>query len=832
MDNNSSPQLRINYGIDLGTTNSAIACMKNGVPEIIKIEVTDDIMPSCIYYKNATTQMVGKKAYNALKRDKRRSMKAMDAGQSNCFIEFKRSMGSDKKYNCTAVARDFTSEELSNFVLQTIKTYTGNGNVTAAVITVPAMFTVNQKTATIEAARMAGIRHVELLQEPIAAAMAYGLKSDETDGYWLVFDFGGGTFDAALIKTKDHIIQVVDTEGDNYLGGKNLDYAITDKILIPYLKENYSVDGLLADLDRNEIIRDCLKTYAEEVKNSLSFSESSDVEIDPGDIGEDETGEDIEMYLTVTRAEADAAIRPIFQKAIDLCSDLLKRNNLSSTQISKLILVGGPTYSPLLRTMIREQLTDRIDTSINPMTAVAVGASIYASTIDRQITDEELKNEDVVLDITFDSMTVDTDVWIPVAIKSGAEKVNVQFVRSDEVWDSGRTEIDANGDVIQLFLKENQPNSFRVECYDVQGNRLKCFPSEITIIQGTQVGKATLPYDISLAIYDRHKERDVVAHLSGLEKNQTIPATGERKGLFTNHEVRAGVETDVLHIPVYQVGNNYEGRSAKLFDLVGEIVVDGDDVDVTIPRNASVDVKVRIDRNEQMTVEAFFPEQQVRVSKKIDTSIKQKLDSDTAFVESEMPIARMSLKTFRDEGHDVAKLEDELHEVQEQMRNNNEPRMVNSNLRNLLRKIEAFEEDTEWERIEKEMKDWFGHLEDANYRLGNVSTTREVTAVRRRMDEVCRRKDVKMAYTLNDEIQRMHFQLTFVYQCIYRIQDMNRDFDIIDWKDRSRARMLLNRGLAEINNEPTRERLQPLVVELNNLLPDDEKGRTAGLHFA
>lgn len=482
--------------------------------------------------------------------------------------------------------------------------------------------------------------------------------------------------------------------------------------------------------------------------------------------------------------------------------------------------------------MVREQLTDNIDTSINPMTAVAVGASIYASTIDRPISDEELQNEDVVLDITFDSMTVDSDVWIPVAIKSGAENVNVRFVRTDEVWDSGRTEIDSAGDVIQLFLKENRPNTFRVECYDMQGNRLKCFPGEITIIQGSQVGKATLPYDISLAIHDRHKDRDVVAHLNGLERNQTIPATGQRKGLFTNHEVRAGVETDVLRIPVYQVGSNYEGLSAKLFDLVGEIVVDGDDVDVTIPRNASVDVKVRIDRNEQMTVEAYFPEQQVRVSKKIDTSIKQKLESDTAFVESEMPIARMSLKTFRDEGHDVAKLEDELHEVQEQMRNNNEPRMVTSNLRTLLRKIEAFEEDTEWERIEKEMKEWFGHLEDVNYRFGNVTTTREVSDVRRRMDEVERRKDVKMAYILTDEIQRMHFQLTFVYQCIYRIQDMNRDFDIIDWKDRTRARMLLNRGLAEINNEPTRERLQPLVVELHNLLPDEEKGRIAGLHLA
>ena len=114
------------------------------------------------------------------------------------------------------------------------------------VITVPAKFTVNQKTATLEAAKMAGFKRIELLQEPIAAAMAYGVSSEEKDGLWMVFDFGGGTFDAALLKVEDGIMQVFDTEGDNYLGGKNLDYAIVDSLIIPYLQENPQIRKLLS----------------------------------------------------------------------------------------------------------------------------------------------------------------------------------------------------------------------------------------------------------------------------------------------------------------------------------------------------------------------------------------------------------------------------------------------------------------------------------------------------------------------------------------------------------------------------------------------------------
>lgn len=819
-------QLKVNYGIDLGTTNSAIARMEAGKPTVKKIEVTDDTMPSCVYFQKNKSCHIGKKAYNSMKSDKRRAMKRMDAEASNTYLEFKRTMGTDKRYISTNMdGREYSSEELSAEVLKALKSFITDEDFKSVVITVPAKFNANQKTATIKAAKLAGFNHVELLQEPIAAAMAYGLTSAQKDGYWLVFDFGGGTFDAALIKVEDGIIQVFDTEGDNYLGGKNLDYAIVDNILMPYLQENYAIDGFLADSAKKDILREAMKTYAEEIKNELSFKESYSIYVDPGDLGEDEDGEEFEIDLTITKEEVNSVIKPLFQKAVDICKELLKRNNLTSHQLGKLILVGGPTHSPLVRQMLKEQVSSNVDSSINPMTAVAEGAALYASTIDNEIEEDDLQSQDVVLEINFDSMTVDTDIWVPVSLKSGATSVMVQFVRSDNAWDSGKTEVDCNGNVVKLSLVEGMPNSFRIECYDHQGSRLNCFPNEITIIQGSKIGNATLPYDISLAIYDDKKERDIIKPITGLERNKTVPATGIANGLHTNVQVRAGVDSDVLRIPLYQADQGGAGKTALFYEFVGEVEINGDDVDVTIPQNANVDITVKVDRNEQMTVEAYFPDQDVSVQKTIDTSKEQSLEAAKSFTERELPKAKRAIRNLSNEGHDVSNLEKQLGSVEQEHANSSESKMVMQHLKEVLRKIEDFENETEWGRVETELREEFDRLEKANSELGNDKTNQAVEVLRTQIDDVIRKQDVKMAHELKELVSHLFFQLTMVYQCRYLIEEMNRDFNTIQWKDRNRARSLINQGLAEINNQPTREKLQPIAAALLDLLPEEEKSR-------
>jgi molecular chaperone DnaK len=268
-------RIKIDYGIDLGTTNSAIARMENGEAVIKKTDTLKDTVPSCVYINKKKAIQVGDAAYNAMKRDKLKAMKIFDADAVNSFSEFKRTMGSDKTYYCAHMEKDFSSEALSAEVLKTLKSFVSDENFNSVVITVPAKFTINQKDATLRAAlELAGFSQCELLQEPIAASMAYGLSANSQDGYWLVYDFGGGTFDAALVKVEEGIMKVIDTEGDNYLGGKNLDYAIVDEIIIPYLNENYSIDSIMTDDNKKQILRDAMKFYAEETKIQMSFNET------------------------------------------------------------------------------------------------------------------------------------------------------------------------------------------------------------------------------------------------------------------------------------------------------------------------------------------------------------------------------------------------------------------------------------------------------------------------------------------------------------------------------------------------------------------------------
>ena len=312
-------RIKIDYGIDLGTTNSSICRMEQGIPVLMRTDTLREVMPSCVSFTRRQNIRVGDAAFNDLKQDKRRATRNWSVAATNTFQEFKRTMGTDTLYHSDNMQRDYSSVELSAEVLKALKTFVTDEQPRSVVITVPAKFTVNQKTATLEAGRLAGFEQCELLQEPIAAAMAYGLTANQKDGRWLVFDFGGGTFDVALLKVEDGIIQVADTEGDNYLGGKNLDYAIVDRILLPWLGQNFSIAQTLADEQKREVLREALKTYAEEVKISLSTKPKEDLLSNLGDLGNDDDGEEMELDLTVTQEQAFEAMRPLMQKAVDLC---------------------------------------------------------------------------------------------------------------------------------------------------------------------------------------------------------------------------------------------------------------------------------------------------------------------------------------------------------------------------------------------------------------------------------------------------------------------------------------------------------------------------------
>lgn len=816
---------KIDYGIDLGTTNSAICRMEKGEPVVIKTDVLKDTMPSCISVNKKGSIKAGDSAYNTMKQDKRRATKSWHKGASNTYVEFKRTMATDTQYLCSNLHKSFSSEELSAEVLKTLKSFVTDEKFSSVVITVPAKFTVNQKTATMEAAKMAGFKHCELLQEPIAASMAYGVSSEEKDGLWMVFDFGGGTFDAALLKVEDGIMQVFDTEGDNYLGGKNLDYAIVDNIIIPYLQENYAIDGYLQDEEKKEVLRDAMKTYAEDAKNQLSFKDHEDIISNLGDLGEDEDGEEIELDLTLSQAQVFDVMRPYFQKAVDICKNLIQRNNLNGSQITKLILVGGPTHSPLIRQMLKEQVTPNVDTSIDPMTAVATGAALYASTMDAEVSDKEIKVGTVKLDISYESTTVEMAEYVPVCLAEGPtlNRVFVEFVRGDKAWASGKVEINSKGDVVELNLLEGKANSFNISCYDDKGNILPCFPDEITIIQGSVVGAAPLPYNIAIARWDRNKKRTVIRMAKGLEKNKPLPATGVINDLKTTSQLRPGVSSDVLTVPIHQVDDfeEAEGKSASLYEHVADVVITGEDVDTLMPADSLVDVTLKVDSSEQMRLEVRFLATGFTVEKVLDTSKKHTMEDTNEQISKGFAEAENATKTLSESGIDVNELQEELAAIRTDNENTTEKKEVLNHLRELLRKIEKLDAGTEWERVEKELREEFDKLEKAQEDLGNERSAQLVDQLRTQTDNAIRSKNVQVGREVLEQVTRLFFELTILFQCMGFIRYCNERFASLLWKDSSRARQLVNRGMEQINNNPTTEGLRPIAAELLELLPKD-----------
>lgn len=828
------PQVKMKYGIDLGTTNSAVCRMESGEPVIKKTDTLKDTLPSCVAFTRKKIIKVGDGAYNDLRQDKARATKKFDEDKKeNVFIEFKRTMGLNKEYYSSNMGRGYTSEELSAEVLKTLKSFITDEQVDAAVITIPAKFKADQISATKRAAEQAGIQHSELLQEPIAAAMAYGLSAEQKSGNLLVFDFGGGTFDAALLAVEDGIMQVKDTEGDNYLGGKNLDYAIVDEILIPYLRENYSISEILENEHKRNILRDAVKFYAEQAKNQLSFNQKADVTSQLDEFGEDDDGEPLELDLVVTQDDLERVVGPLFQKAIDITKALLARNNITGSDISSLILVGGPTHSPILRRMLREQVTENVNTSIDPMTAVATGAALYAS---GRVYDsgKQLTQGTVALDVQYPSSTVNDIEYVSVRILPEEckgnipEKIYVELSRDG--WSSGKVEINDIGDVIEIQLRKGRANAFKIVSYTDTGDVLPCFPVEFTIMQGMVVGDAVLPFNIGIEAFSKEKSRDVFVPIPGLEKNKSIPAIGQKNDFFrTPKALHPGIESDRLIIPVYLGEYGAEGTSAIYNDHVTDIVINGNDIPTLVPADSVVNLTVKVDASQMMSIEVEFVAIHESIEKKLEVKARAGVSEDD--LNNAFEQASSLLTQIRAAGHAT---QDELNEP-ENLLNDIEARFEGekasedgkmhllADIRKACLMMEEISNKYEWDAVEQQLLSEFAKLESANNDLGNKYDI-EVASLKQQVAQDIRQKNVTVAKNTLENIGQLFVHVTLIYQLIGVIRGYHANFGTTNWKDPVRARGLLSQGMEIINTgAPTVQKLHPIVMSILDCLADSEE---------
>lgn len=842
---------KIDYGIDLGTTNSAIARMENGTPTIKKSDTLKDTVPSCVHFNKRKDILVGDTAFNVMKNDNTRALKSFEAGKTNTFIEFKRTMGTTHTYECSNMNKDFSSEELSAEVLKKLKSFIQDENIYSIVITVPAKFLNPQNEATMKAAKLAGFKHVQLLQEPVAAATAYGLTAKNKDSFWCVFDFGGGTFDAALVKSEEGILSVKDTDGDNWLGGKNLDEAIVDQIIIPNLQANYAIDSILEDSTKKEILRNAVKPYAEEIKIEMSFKDKVNY-ISPLDSlpFEDENGEEPEIEVDLTENELEKVIGPIFQKAIDITKELLQRNNLKGADLGALILVGGPTFSPILRRMLEEQIY-KPDTSIDPMTAVSTGAALFASTISvsEEVKEESRDKTKLQLDLKYEATSVELDEMINIKVlKEKTEgtfpdQIFVDVVRSDGAWSSGKKQIGEKSSILEVLLNEGQSNAFDVNVYDEAGNKLECQPNQFTIIQGIGGldGMQVLPYHIGIGKWFPTEGKDLFKSIPNLEKNKAIKSglTGVLNGNKTRSQIRPGIATDKLRIPIYQGDYGADGTNPLLNNLVREVEITGVDLPALLPEGSDVDITIKIDSSQVMRFTAYFP--LLDHTEELTVDIKQTEAPSEDFLNKEINKAKRTAQKVN--ADDISEKLEALEEQLENEKGSADGKMkIFDGLRKELLKLDSAEKQAEWPKIERDLKDAFYELEDLIEKIKNNGADgdlnmRQVEAhleeYRKKVEHIIDEKDSKNAKELTDEIIGLSIELrnTVTGGDVdrRRIEYHDREFNNIQWKDKNKARQLVNQGLRLIAEGKTSQ-IRAVLHQIWDLRidPSNNDGATLG----
>jgi molecular chaperone DnaK len=588
-------RVTIDFGIDLGTTNSCIACARGTGVEIIRNNERMETTPSAVAIDRKGRLHVGRGAKVQFETD-----------EANACIEFKLQMGRTYEKTFQRSGLRLKPEEMSAEVLKSllddVHQLTGE-QVDAAVITVPADFDLPQCDATRRAARLAGLAVNPLLQEPVAAALAHGFQSDSDKVYWMVYDLGGGTFDAAIIQMRDGMFRVVNHGGDRHLGGKLIDWAIVEQLLVPALTKEYPLEDFRRGVERWRAAFAKLKFAAEQAKIRLSRDASTDVSVEFPDAH----GTPIYFEYDLRRQAVEALIEPYVLRTINICKKVLAEKRLGPGDLEKVLLVGGPTLTPYLRERVAdtsEGLGIPLEVRLDPMTVVAAGAAIFAGSQRRETTVEVPVTPDkFTLHLEYQPIGTDPE---PVAggkvqapTGGTVEGFTIEFIDADArpPRRSGKVRLPADGTfVTNLWSTPGRTTTFQIELQDASGRRCPTVPDRFTYTFGNVPTDPPLIHSLGVAM--ANNEMDVF-----IPKGTSLPA---RKRLVhrTTRGVRRGQDGEFLRIPVVEGENT---RRADRNRLVGTLQVTTAQLKRDVPANSEVEITIEIDSSRLLRTHAFIP---------------------------------------------------------------------------------------------------------------------------------------------------------------------------------------------------------------------------------
>jgi molecular chaperone DnaK len=515
--------MRHYIGIDLGTTNSAICSYDGEKVRIWKSPEQNDVTPSAIYIDKRGNRYYGRRAYEIAPMD-----------DQNTATLFKRYMGTNTKFKMHSADLSLTPEECSAEILKVLYGYLSedirNDPDTATVITVPAAFNQMKKDATKEAARLAGIGNVALMTEPVAAISSV-MRSGRQEGIFLIYDLGGGTFDISIAENINGNVTLLSQGGKEMCGGRDWDKLIFSSIVVPWLHGNFNLPDKFHLDDRFARLYRLALRASEQAKIELSARDDTVIRMDDAVLNcVDLDGKEIYINIPFTRDMLNGLIAETIDDTIAITRETMANEGIAASNVEKIVFIGGPTNYKPLRDQVASALGLPVSLEVNPMTAVAEGASIFAESIDwssekhNRKTSSAEANAEADVSFRYTARTSGNTARIVFLLKDTMDRF-VEITCTDTGWSSGRAAIH-NESALKLPLSRDGENTFDVTIYDVYGQALPLKESRIVITKTIATIEAIpASYSIGVKALDKLGGSPVLVYL--VRKNDALPKTGQ-----------------------------------------------------------------------------------------------------------------------------------------------------------------------------------------------------------------------------------------------------------------------------------------------------------------
>ncbi len=812
----------IDFGIDLGTTNSAIAVLNGVDPQIIKNSDDQDVTPSAVFIDKQSVLRVGTRAKNAT---------VGARSHQDAYIEFKRQMGTPHLYSFVSSGQQRKPEDLSAEVLKelraSVEAKTGEV-IQSSVITVPAAFELHQCDATRRAAELAGFVASPLLQEPVAAALAYGFQIDSEKAYWLVYDFGGGTFDAALIKAEEGMINVVHHGGDNFLGGSDIDRALVERVIIPQLTKNYNLPGFAFGSDRwhLELLR--IKNVVEAAKIELSTKDKTSLSGDL--VFEDASGKTVECSeLVLSRNDLIAVAEPIISRSLEISRRVLQEKNLGHQAVQKVIVVGGPTKALYFREMLKSGLGIPIDFSQDPLTVVARGAAVFAGT---QKIDSKLQKKAVVgefqinISEKYKHVGHESDPLIAGKVVSpeggSTAGFTIEFVNRDTKWRSGQIPLNLEGAFMaNLLAEKGSRNTFHIELVNKQGTQQKAVPDHVVYTIGAVIEEQPLLKCIGLGKANNKVDWFFKAGVG-------LPQTKSRSTPYTTTvALKAGQPGKVVLIPIVEGENDAADRNR----LVGAVEIDSSKIRRDLPVGSDVEITLTVSESRTCTLKAYFP---ILDEEPFEWQIFiEKSSADAAKITETLRCEKVRLAELKERADNAGENEvvEELEKLESDRERDDAARAAKGDpaaaekaqarLLELQLKLDSAEEKLKWPALVAESRELQSELRELAGEHGTNAQRDKAEDWSELVDSIITKKQMERLAKRIEEGRTLYAQILFSLPSFWVSQFQRLERERHKFQNTAAADRLLERGRNYMQQNNV-DGLTDVVRKLWDLLPNEE----------